>query len=263
MLHNQLAQLKMHLGDRAAASEHARAALPVMHELRATDDEVQLRALLALGAIGEGRLEDAERELELVERLEESETIFGGIAVRQIGRAELAFARADAAGGLRIYRECAARMRALELPGIPRTGLEPWALFGDATALTAHAYRASDADEGGGRELFRACREHALRALDPANPHLDYPVAGMVLFGLGAWGLLRQASSVDDGARLLVLADRFGYNQTIPTMAWDRIAPHADDAAPGRIDALRAEYRGRGRPDLLEEARRVVERLVA
>jgi predicted ATPase/DNA-binding SARP family transcriptional activator len=262
MLHTQLAQLKMHLGERGAASEHARAAIPVMHRLGATDDEVQLRALLALGAIGDGRLDAAEQELEHVDRIEESEAIFGGLAVRQIGRAELALARGDAAAGLRIYRDCAVTMRALQLPGIPRTGLEPWALFGDATALAAHAYGTSEADEDGGRELVRACREHALRALDPANLQLDYPVAGMVLFGLGAWGLLRHATSVDDAVRLLVLADRFGYNRTIPTMAWDRIAPHAEEAAPGRIGALRAEYRDRRPADLLEEARRVIERLV-
>jgi tetratricopeptide (TPR) repeat protein len=261
MLRTLLAQLKMHLGERTVASEHARAALPAMHRLGATDDEVQLRALLVLGAISDGRLEAAERELEHVERLEESKAIFGGIAVRQIGRAELALARGDSAAGLRIYRDCATKMRALELPGIPRTGLEPWALFGDASALTAHAHLATETDEGGGRELFRACRTHALRALDRANLRLDYPVAGMVLFGLGAWGLLRGAATVDDAVQLLVLADRFAYNRAIPTMAWDRIEPHAEKAAPGRIAGLRAEFRDRRPPDLLEEGRRVVERL--
>ncbi len=261
MLHNQLAQLSAHLGNRAAAGEHARAALPVMHRLGATDDEVQLRALLALCAIGEGRLEDAEAELDQVDTLAETEAIFGGIAVRQIGRAELALARGDRPNGLRIYRACAAEMRALELPGIPRTGLEPWALFGDSTALTAHAYLSSDGDEMFGRELFGTCRQHALRALDRANFRLDYPVAGMVLFGLGVWGLLRSAMSPDEAVRLLAFADRFAYNRTIPTMAWERIAPRADTAVPGGIADLRAVYAARRPPDLLEEARRAVEGL--
>jgi predicted ATPase/DNA-binding SARP family transcriptional activator len=261
MLHNQLAQLKMHLGDRAAASEHARAALPVMQRLGATDDEVQLRALLALCAISDGRLEAAQRELDQVDRIEESEAIFGGIAVRQIGRAELALARGEIAIGLRTYRECATAMRALQLPGIPRTGLEPWALFGDATALTAHAHHGTDGDQAHGRELFAICREHALRALDRTNLRLDYPVAGMVLFGLGSWGLLRGAASVSDALRLLVLADRFAYNQTIPSLAWERIAAQAEDVAPGQIAALRLEYGKRRPPGLLEEARRAVERL--
>ncbi len=181
--------------------------------------------------------------------------------MRQIGRAELALARGDRPNGLRIYRACAAEMRALELPGIPRTGLEPWALFGDSTALTAHAYLSSDGDEMFGRELFGTCRQHALRALDRANFRLDYPVAGMVLFGLGVWGLLRSAMSPDEAVRLLAFADRFAYNRTIPTMSWERIAPRADTAVPGGIADLRAVYAARRPPDLLEEARRAVEGL--
>jgi hypothetical protein len=232
-----------------------------MHRLGALDDEVQLLALLALCAIGDGRLEDAERELAKVDRIEETEAIFGGIAVRQIGRAELALARDEPADGLRIYRECAAAMRALHLPGIARTGLEPWALFGDSTALAAFAHYATEADETHGRELFSACRAHALRVLDRANLGLDYPVAGMVLFGLGTWALLRGATPVDEAVQLLVLADCFAYNRTIPTMAWDRIQSRAAEAAGGRLDALRAEYGERRPPDLLVQARRAVEQL--
>ena len=261
MLRNQLAQLKMHLGDREAASEHARASLPVMRRLGARDDTVQLHGLLALSAIGAGRLEEADRELALIDQIEESAAIFGGLAVRQIGRAELALARGDAATGLRLYRECAGAMRELTFPGIPRTGSEPWALFGDSTALTAHAHRASAADVADGRELFDICRRHAVLSLDPDNPHRDYPVTGMVLFGLGSWGLLRDAASAEDAVRLLVLADCFAYNRTIPTMEWDRIGPRAEDTAPGRTRALRAEYSGRRPPDLLQEVRRAVEPL--
>ena len=262
MLHNQLAQLKMQLGDRGAASAHARIAVPVMQRLGATDDEVQLRSLLALCAIAEDRLEDAERELDEVDRIDEGEATFGGIAFRQIGRAEVALARGDAEAGLRIYRKCAGEMRELTFPGASRTGLEPWSLFGDSTALIAHAQLGSDAELGYGRELFDICREHGLRALDRANPHLDYPVAGLVLFALGSWSLLRQAAPVDDAVRLLVLADRFAYNRTIPTMAWERIAPRAEEAAPGRIAEVRAQYADRPPPDLLDEARRVAVRLV-
>jgi predicted ATPase/DNA-binding SARP family transcriptional activator len=261
MLHNQLAQLKMHLGDRGAAGTHARIALPVMRRLGATDDEVQLRSLLALCAIAEDRLDDAERELDEVDRLDESEGIFGGVGFRQIGRAEVAFARGEADAGLRIYRKCAGEMRELSFPGTPVTGVEPWALFGDSTALTAHAQFGSDIDLEYGRKLFAICREHGLRALDQSNPHLDYPVAGMVLFALGSWSLLREAAPADDAVRLLVLADRFAYNRTIPRMAWERIAPRAEEAAPGRIAEMWAEYGDRPLPDLLCEARRAVLRL--
>jgi tetratricopeptide (TPR) repeat protein len=260
ILRTQLAQLEMHLGLRQDASDHARAALTVMRRLGATDDEVQLRALLGLCAVADGRLEDAQWELDQIDEIDSSETIFGGITVRRIGRAELALARGDRAAGLRLYREAAAEMRELQLPGIPRTGLEPWALFGDATALTAHAYFAPDGDLAQGRELYRHCRAHALRTLDPANERLDYPVTGMGLFGLGAWGLLRREMAVDDAVRLLALADRFAYNRTIPTMAWERIVPHAEAAAPGGIAAASADYGDDRPPDLLLQARRAVER---
>jgi hypothetical protein len=90
---------------------------------------------------------------------------------------------------------------------------------------------------------------------------LDYPVTGMGLFGLGAWGLLRRELPVDHAIGLLALADRFAYNRTIPTMAWERIVPHAEEAAPGRIAALSAEYGNDRPPDLLLQARRAVEQI--
>jgi hypothetical protein len=262
MLHTQLAQLTMHLGDRGPAVEHARAALPVMRRLGATDDEVQLRSLLVLCAIGEGDLKEAEAELERIDRVDDGE-VFGGIAVRQIGAAELALAHGDRAGGLRTYRESAEAMRALRFPGIPTTGLEPWVLFGESTALTAHAHHATAADVGPGRALFRSCRERAVRYLDPDDPQLDVPVAGMVLFSLGAWGLLRDAAPADDAVRLLALAERFAYNRAIPTMAWERMAPRAEERAPGRIAAWLDRYGDRRPHDLLGEARALVEQIAA
>ncbi len=41
-----------------------------MRRLGASDDEVQLRSLLALCAIADGRLADAEDELSRIERIE-------------------------------------------------------------------------------------------------------------------------------------------------------------------------------------------------
>jgi hypothetical protein len=261
MLRSQLAELTMHMGHPAAALEHALAALPVMHRLGAADDEVQLRSLLSFCAIWEQRLEDAEDELERIERIDGSKMVFGGAAFGQIGRAELALVRGDHVTGLRIYRECAAGMREMQFPGIPRTGLEPWAMFGDSAALTAHAHYARSGDEPHGRDLFEICRDHARRALSAADVHLDYPVVGLLLFGLGAWALLRGAAPADDAARLLALADSFAYNRAIPTMAWERLADHVEESVPGRLATLREEYRDRRPPDLLEEAGRAVERL--
>jgi predicted ATPase/DNA-binding SARP family transcriptional activator len=262
MSHALLAELTMHMGDRAAATGHARAALPVMHRIGAVDDEIQLRALLVLCAIAAGRLTEAEDELAWIDQIDESTVAFGGV-FRYICRAELMLASGDSAGGLRGYRECVTRMRELEIPGMERTGAEPWALFGDAMALSAHAWYARGEDSEHGQALFSACRAGALKALGPANPRLDYPATGLLLFALGAWGLLRKAAAAPEALRLLALADRFAYNRTIPTMQWERMLPPAEEAQPGALAGFQAEYAGRRPPDLLGEARRLAERLPA
>jgi hypothetical protein len=97
--------------------------------------------------------------------------------------------------------------------------------------------------------------------IEPGNPHLDYPIVGLGLFALGSWGLLRDAVPAGDAIALLVRAERFGYNRMIPTAAWERIAPAAEARAPGRIAALRDELGDRRAPELLAEARGLVERL--
>jgi hypothetical protein len=257
-----LAQLAMHMDDRPAAVEHARAALPVMQRLGASDDEIQLRTVLVYCAITDGRLAAAEDELDQVDRIDESATAFGALAFRRLCRAELVLACGDTGAGLSIYREGATTLRELELPGAARTGGEPWVLFGDAMALSAHAHYATGSDEAHGRALYAASREGALRVFGQADERLDLPAAGLLLFGLGAWHLLRQATPpAEEALRLLALADRFAYSRAIPTMRWDRITPAAEQAAPGLLAKLQAQYRDCPQPDLLTEARLAVERL--
>jgi hypothetical protein len=140
--------------------------------------------------------------------------------------------------------------------------MEPWVLFGEAMALSAHARYAAGDDVAHGDELFRGCRTGALRVMTPDNPHLDYPASGLVLFALGAWSLLREVGPAEDALRLLALADRFAYNRMIPTMRWERITPAAEDAAPGLLARLQAEYRDWPQPGLLTQARLAVERLL-
>ncbi|HEY0933128.1 MAG TPA: BTAD domain-containing putative transcriptional regulator, partial [Trebonia sp.] len=227
MPHAMLAQLTMHVGDHAAAVAHARAALPVMRRIGASDDEIQLRTLLVFCAIGEGRLADAADELSRIDRVADSASAFGSAAFRQVCRAELALASGDHGTGLRVYREAADRMRELQFPGINRTESEPWTLFGDAMVLSAYAYYAAGGDAAQGEALFRRCRASVIRVLARTNRHLDYPACGLVLFALGAWSLLRAAAPPGDALRLLALADRFAYNHAVPTMRWERIAPRA------------------------------------
>jgi predicted ATPase/DNA-binding SARP family transcriptional activator len=261
MPHGLLAELSMQVGDHAAAVEYAAIALPVMRRIGATDDELQLRTLLVFCAISEGRLADAADELDRTDQIAESETAFGSAAFRQVGRAELALASGDLGAGLKLYREHTLRMRRTELPGLTRTGIEPWALLGEAMALNAHARYAAGDDIAHGEALFRACRTGTPRVITSENPNLDYPASGLVLFALGAWALLRRAAPAEDALRLLALADRFAYNRMIPTMRWERITPAAEEAAPGLLARLQAEYRDCLQPGLLTQARLAVERL--
>lgn len=255
-----LAQLSMHVGDRGAAIEHARAALPVMQRLGASDDEIQLRSLLASCAIAEGRLADAQAELDRMGSVGDSWTGFGA-TIQEMCRAELLLARGDHSAGLTLHRHCIVRMRELAFPGVVRTGLEPWTLFGASVALAAHARYATEAELAHGQAMFRRCREDALTVLVAADPDLDYPVVGMLLFALGNWGLLRLAAPAEDAIRLLALAHRFAYNRTVPTLMWEQVAAAAEEAAAGRIAEFQALYVGRRPADLLAEACRAVERL--
>jgi predicted ATPase len=263
MAHVVLAELTMRVGDRAAAVRHSRTALPVMERLGAVDDEIQLRSQLVLCAIADGQLADADDQLSRLDRIGDPPSVFGAGIPRLMCRGELALARGQHAAGLRMYRECAVRMRELRYPGVTSTGMEPWSFLGEAVALSAHARYATGEDETHGRALFRTCRPHVLQACGSAidGGYFDYPAGGTLLFALGTWTLLRLPTRAEDGLRLLALADRFRYNSMVPTMAWEHVLPLAEEAAPGRIAALQAEYRTREPADLLPEACRLVERL--
>jgi hypothetical protein len=135
----------------------------------------------------------------------------------------------------------------------------PWAIITGSVALTAYAYHAPARDAGYGEELFSTLRGYDL--LIAENPILDYPVCGSMIFALGVWGLLRGAMAPRDAIRLLVLAERFAYQNSMPCMAFERIEPYAERAAPGTIAAVRAEYGDRRGADLLDEARGLVARV--
>jgi hypothetical protein len=256
-----LAQLSMNVGDRDATIEHASAVLPVLERIGASDDEIQLRSLVVLCAVADGRLADAADELARLDRVDQSRVMFGGDIFSLICHAELALARGDRVTGLRIHRECAARMREMRLPGLTPTQMEPWALLGVSMALAAHARYATGDDEAHGRALFLDCRDSALRVLGREGPQTDYPATGTLLFALGTWALLHGTAPARDAVRLLALADRFSYSQQVPTMLWERIAPAAGKAAPGLLAKLQAEYAGRQPQGLLAAALRLAERL--
>jgi tetratricopeptide (TPR) repeat protein len=261
ILHAELAHLILKLGDNRRAVGHARTALPALSRLGATDDETQLRSVLVFAALADGDHAAAEAELMEISRINDSEAVLGGLAIVPLCTAELALARGRTADALAEYRLAVERARAMRLPGMPNTAFEPWVVTAEALALTAHAYHAEPADLPYGEELFHSCA--AVRAhdvLSARSPFLDYPVWGSMLFAFGVWGLLRGAMAPGDAVRFLVLAERFSYNY-MPIMSFERIEPHAEGAAPGMIATVRAEYGDRRGADLLDEARRLVEKV--
>ncbi len=261
MLHAHLAGLHMQLGHPLAAVPHAHAAIPVLKRLGALDDLIQVHSVLALSAIAAGRLDEASAHLADIDRLKGTGGALGGLLGLGTVVAELALANGDTAAGLAAYRDSAARLRAFVFPGHISTGAEPWLLFADASTLTAFAYYASPEDEAEGTELFHSCLARTSRALKLSDARRDFPVFGMALFALGAWGLLRSAAPAAEAVRLLVLAERFAYSRMMPTMSWEKIMPCAEDRAPGSMAEFRAAYAERAAADLAEEALRAVSQL--
>ena len=82
-----------------------------------------------------------------------------------------------------------------------------------------------------------------------------------MLFALGVWALERGALDTRDAVRLCVLAERFGYPRRTPTMAWQNAVDAAERRAPGVLDELLAEYGDARGPDLLDDARKLLDRL--
>ena len=189
LLHTLLAGLNAQLGRHEDAAVHALAALPTLDLLEANDDAIQVRSLLAVNAMTTGDTESAERYLSEIETISRHRSGLGGAFVTGMARAELALVRGETAEGLRLYRVAVVELREIRFPGMGEpNGLEPWALFGESAGTTAYAVHGSGDD---GRDLYEALRGKVLKVLDPDRPHLDYPVAGLVLYGLGAWGLLK------------------------------------------------------------------------
>ena len=264
MLHTMVATLHSQLGSSEEAFRHARAALPVLDRLDAADDAAQTRALLAVHAMSVGRLDEAEVWMAEIERTGLRTSEFGGASL-SAARAEMALARGQVAEGLRLYRVAVDELAAIRFPGMgDANGLEPWALFGQSLGVTALAVHGlTPQDEADGRVLYRALLDKAPLVLDPQRPFMDYPVAGLVLHGLGAWGLLRDAMPAEVAVQLLVLAERFGYTRFAPTMSPERTDGTAEERAPGVAARLRRDYAERTAPSLLPEARAAVRRAPA
>jgi predicted ATPase/tetratricopeptide (TPR) repeat protein/DNA-binding SARP family transcriptional activator len=262
-LHTQLAQLYSALGRHGEAAAHARRAIPVLERLGVDDDRAQLLSVTAVHALVEGRLEEAERIFEAVAGVGERGLGLGSEVVRLVGRAELALARGRTADGLAFYRKGVAAARGLRFPGFPfANGYEPWTVFIESVALTAHA-RHGEGDDGA--DLAAVVRGKAVSLLAPEQFH-DHPVLGLALYGVAMWSLRGSAEGAlppPVAVRLLALAERLAYNRSVPTMDWEHAVEVAERAAPGLLEEVLGEYGGRRGPDLVGEAHGVLRAALA
>jgi tetratricopeptide (TPR) repeat protein len=250
-----LGGLYAQLGRHDEAAGYLRSALPDLDSLGAHDDAVQARAMLAAAAMIQGRLDDAAVLLAEVEA-QAPPVGLGGPFLQKLSAAELALARGDVDDGLARYAAGIAGLRELRFPGMPETsGYEPWTLYGESAGLVAFALHGAPP---AGDDLFDVVRAKAPGVVDMERHYIDFPVAGSVLYALGAWSLLRRTAPPEVAARLLVLADRFAYTRYSPTMLPSRTHDVLEQEAPGVLDRIADELGERRGPDLLEEARAAV-----
>ncbi|WP_030449277.1 ATP-binding protein [Actinocatenispora sera] len=260
ILHAMLASLRLRLGDPRRAVEHARAALPVLTRVGSVDDQTQMRAVLFTAAIHHGDLDAAKRELAGIARAVDGTAVFGSFGLIHLCTAELALASGERERALAEFRLAVRRARDFRVPNpAVFTGAEPWVMTAEAAALTAYARFAGPAELAFGTGLYADSVRSVRRLLFGVTAFPDYPVAGALLFGLASWALLRHALETEPAVRMLVLSERFGGVRVVPVMAPERLVPHAERAAPGRLDAVRAEYGQRRGPALRDEAERVLD----
>ncbi|RLV50306.1 transcriptional regulator [Nocardioides mangrovicus] len=249
---SMLAGLASQEGDAETCLRHARRALPVMEQLGATQDTLELRAIMALCELKLGRVDSARRTLEAI-AADPLSNAAGGWSAGLLSLAELAFADGDVDGGLDLVGqsvETAYGMRAIELP--VEHDLTPWVLFSETVSVFTHVVH-NRAEKVA--PLVAKLRSELPRIFDGAGHRgeVDVPVVGCILLALGGYDL----ATGDDPERsidALALARRFGYQRTLPSMDWDRVQRLAEQYAPGLLEPAVARYADRPATQLRDEA---------
>lgn len=255
----QLAGLTIQVGGLAEALRYAVEALPVMEALGATEDVAQLKAVAALAAMEEGRYDDAARVFDEIERDDSGTGVFGAAIILLCGRPELDLVSGRVEKGLRGYRDAVQVLQSRPVPGLgDMIGFEPWVFYPQSAAVCAHVQHDQRDLVGGMRDDLRA-KLPAILAGD-GGLFLDYPAVGSVLVALAEWELAGgpDPAAADRAVRLLVVADLFGYNRQLPSLAWPPAAALAEAALPGALGRIRTEIGQHPAPALREEALRLV-----
>ena len=224
-----LSGLAFQTGDLVEAAHYAQAALPVLRALGAYEDHAQTRAILAMLALHEGRLGDAERIFDEVVSEDDTQALFGGAMELMCGRAELLLAKGETEAGLAAYATAVSNIRTRGMPGMRApAAFAPWVMFAQAALVAAfvrHRRRAgSDRDD-----LIRNAR-----AVLDQERFIDVPVLGCAVFALAVWELTFGDHAT--GATLLAYADRFAFNRMLPSLDWSWATSLAQPAEIGPGD---------------------------
>ena len=232
------------------ALRHLSAALSVAEAFGAWSSANRLHEAIVLANLQRGELDEAEHELKLTTPRSEDEPWDMSMFDTAV-RAEIALGRGDADTGLRLWRAAAAALRNPQRQGHggELSTLEPWGLELQAIAVVAHAQH--------GRLDLVAEITGALPALlsaltaDP-GPAPETPTAssqslsvlGTLLLALAMTDLDRaqhagNRDAARSGARMIALAERFGFCGFRPTMSVARARRVAQDAdGPAYADAV-------------------------
>jgi predicted ATPase len=236
-------------------AEEARRHLIEALELLADDgpwrDRLQIRWSLVLISLALGEVDEAEHWLRLATDGGSDDRY--GMGAFEIGiRAEVSLAQGDVDDGLRRWREALAQLAAPMDPLIwsGPAAEAPWFLEIQAAALAAHARQGRlDLVPELAADLRR--KATALLARPIANPPVflvQLPVCGALLLAAAMVDLDRGRRTGDavafaSGARLVALAERFGYVRNFqPTMSSEAARQAAVSADRAAYDAACASY---------------------
>jgi predicted ATPase/DNA-binding SARP family transcriptional activator len=265
--HSRIGELCLQVDQAGSGDEamrHLRAALSVAEAFGAWSSANRVRAAMVLANLQSGALDQAERELELTTQAgwDAGDLSMFDTAVR----ADIALGRDDPDAGLCLWRAAAAAL------WDPRQGAggdlsyqEPWSQQVQAMAVVAHAQQGrldlvieiADALPA----LLSALIADAGPSADKsAAPYPGFSIWGSRLLALAMTDLDRARRAGDEraarsGARMIALAERFGFQHGFPTMSAARARRAARDAdGPAYADAV-SSYAGLG-PEALAAAAR-------
>jgi tetratricopeptide (TPR) repeat protein len=233
LAHARLGDLLLQKGDGARALRYLADSLTVLQELGVRNETMGVRLGMVLVRLQLGGLDEAERELALVEPDLPDDAVDSRTFSLSV-RAEILLARGQVEAGLRLWRHAAGLLRDTVARGtLP--GYDGWALEVESAAVVAHARHGRLEPVG---PLVDALPDRLAALLDslaggaPATL-MNFPTCGALLLAQGTVDIARGDGR--SGARLTALAERFQFNRGfLPTLSPDgarQAAEEADKAA--------------------------------